>query len=78
VHDGAGYRVNGEREFTADLLAGGYYVTPQRFAQLIGLRDRQSIVQRWIDLGEVPTRCIGGQILVDLGALIRMTQSDQS
>ncbi|MDN6858366.1 DNA-binding protein [Pseudomonas sp. CAN2814] len=70
--------MNDESEFTADLLAGGYYVTPQRFAQLIGLNDRQTIVQRWIDLGEIPTRCIGGQILVDLGALILMTQPDQS
>ncbi|MBB4868010.1 hypothetical protein HNP46_006929 [Pseudomonas nitritireducens] len=66
-----------EREFTADLLAGGYYVTPQRFAQLIGLNDRQTIVQRWIELGEIPSRRIGGQILVDLGALIRMSQPDQ-
>jgi hypothetical protein len=69
--------MNEKRGFTADLLAGGYYVTPQRFAQLIGLGDRQTIVQRWIDLGEVPTRCIRGQILVDLSALLRKTQQDQ-
>ncbi|EMV9186142.1 helix-turn-helix domain-containing protein [Pseudomonas sp. NY15437] len=56
--------------FTPDLRAGGYYVTPERFAQLIGLGDRQSIVHGWIDQGELPSRCIGGQLLVDLGALL--------
>lgn len=65
------------RGFTPDLYAGGYYVTPQRFAQLIGLSDRPAIVQRWIDRGDIPTRQLGGQILVDLGALLRMT-SNQS
>ncbi len=43
------------RGFTPDLLAGGYYVTPQRFAQLIGLGDRQAIVQRWIEQGDLPS-----------------------
>ncbi|MBG6285922.1 MULTISPECIES: hypothetical protein [Pseudomonas] len=66
------------RGFTPDLLAGGYYVTPQRFAQLIGLGDRQAIVQRWIEQGDLPSRCIGGQTLVDLAALLLMTQADQS
>ncbi|MFR0688257.1 hypothetical protein ACLUTX_02570 [Enterobacterales bacterium AE_CKDN230030158-1A_HGKHYDSX7] len=65
------------REFTPDLLAGGYYVTPQRFARLIGLGDRQAIVQRWIDDGTLPARCIGGQLLVDLGALIKRSRADQ-
>lgn len=67
-----------ERGFTPDLLAGGYYVTPQRFAQLIGLSDHQAIVQRWIEQGALPSRRIGGQLLVDLGALLRKAQSDQS
>ena len=60
------------------MLAGGYYVTPQRFAQLIGLSDRQAIVQRWIERGDVPSLRIGGQLLVDLGALLLMAQPDQS
>jgi hypothetical protein len=67
-----------KRGFSPDLLAGGYYVTPQRFAQLIGLSDRQAIVQRWIDQGELPSRRIGGQLLVDLGALLRKTSAGQS
>ena len=50
-------------------------MTPQRFAQLIGLSDRPAIVQRWIDRGDIPTRQLGGQILVDLGALLRMTSN---
>ncbi|MGC4009974.1 MAG: DNA-binding protein [Pseudomonas sp.] len=67
-----------ESGFDPDLITGGYYVTPQRFAQLIGLTDRQAIVQRWIDQGAIPTRCIGDQLLVDLGALLLMTQPDQA
>lgn len=70
--------MNEESGFSPDLLAGGYYVTPQRFAQLVGLNDRLTIVQRWIDQGAIPTRRIGGQILVDLGALLLMAQPDQS
>ncbi|MFV3370149.1 DNA-binding protein [Pseudomonas sp. NY15435] len=66
------------RGFTPDLLGGGYYVTPERFAQLIGLSDRPGIVQRWIDQGDLPSRCIGGQLLVDLGALLRRSQLGQS
>jgi len=70
--------MNEESGFSPDLLAGGYYVTPQRFAQLVGLNDRLTIVQRWIDQGAIPTRRIGGRILVDLGALLLMAQPDQS
>ncbi|WP_447747937.1 helix-turn-helix domain-containing protein [Pseudomonas nicosulfuronedens] len=66
-----------ESGFTPDLLAGGYYVTPQRFAQLIGLSDHQAIVQRWIEQGELPSHRIGSQLLVDLGALLRKVQPDQ-
>lgn len=63
--------------FVPDLLSGGYYVTPQRFAQLIGLSDRQAIVQRWIDRGDIPTRRIGSRVLVDLGALLLKNQPNQ-
>lgn len=66
-----------ESGFVPDLHKGGYYVTPQRFAQLIGMGDRVAVVQRWIDRGEVPSRCIGGQVLVDLGALLLMSQPGQ-
>lgn len=69
--------MNEESGFDPDLVTGGYYVTPQRFAQLIGLTDRQAIVQRWIAQGAIPTRRIGGRILVDLGALLLMTQPNQ-
>ncbi|MBD9575113.1 DNA-binding protein [Pseudomonas sp. BGr12] len=70
--------MNDESGFSPDLLAGGYYVTPQRFAQLVGLKDRPAIVQGWIDEGAIPTRRLGGQVLVDLGALLLMTQPDQA
>ncbi|WP_448682023.1 DNA-binding protein [Pseudomonas nicosulfuronedens] len=70
--------MNEESGFSPDLLAGGYYVTPQRFAQLVGLNDRLTIVQRWIDQKAIPTRRIGDRVLVDLGALLLMTQPDQS
>lgn len=62
-----------EESFSPDLIAGKYYLTPERFAQLIGMGDRLVVVQRWIELGEVPSRMIGGHLLVDLGALLRRT-----
>ncbi|WP_152224621.1 helix-turn-helix domain-containing protein [Pseudomonas sp. SCB32] len=64
-----------EESFSPDLRAGSYYLTPERFAQLIGMSDRLAVVQRWIDLGEVPSRMIGGHLLVDLSALLRQTDS---
>ncbi|KJK00327.1 hypothetical protein UB43_13715 [Pseudomonas sp. 21] len=70
--------MNEESGFSPDLLAGGYYVTPQRFAQLVGLNDRPAIVQGWIDQGVIPTCRQGSQVLVDLGALLLLTQPDQS
>jgi hypothetical protein len=70
--------MNEESGFSPDLLAGGYYVTPQRFAQLVGLNDRPAIVQGWIDQGAIPTCSLGGQVLIDLGALLLMTQPDQA
>ncbi|MDF3867727.1 DNA-binding protein [Pseudomonas denitrificans (nom. rej.)] len=70
--------MNEESEFSPDLLAGGYYVTAQRFAQLVGLNDRPAIVQGWIDQGAIPTCRQGGQVMVDLGALLLMTQPDQA
>ncbi|MFS2124606.1 DNA-binding protein [Pseudomonas sp. Pseusp97] len=70
--------MNEESGFSPDLAEGGYYVTPQRFAQLVGLNDRPGIVQRWIDQGAIPTRRLGDRVLVDLGALLLMTQPDQS
>ena len=76
--DGAGDDMNEESGFDPDLVTGGYYVTPQRFAQLIGLSDRQAIVQRWIERGDVPSLRIGGQLLVDLRTLLLMAQPDQS
>jgi len=70
--------MNKESGFNPELVEGGYYVTPQRFAQLVGLNDRPAIVQGWIDRGAIPTRCLGGRVLVDLGALLLMSQPDQA
>ncbi|AGI25163.1 DNA-binding protein [Pseudomonas sp. MT3] len=64
-----------EEPFSPDLIEGKYYLTPERFAQLIGMGDRLIVVQRWIDLGEVPSRIIGGQLLVDLSALLKQADS---
>lgn len=64
-----------EESFSPDLVGGRYYVTPERFAQLIGLGDRLALVQRWIDLGEVPSRIIGGHLLVDLSAMLKQSNS---
>ncbi|MFV3304406.1 DNA-binding protein [Pseudomonas sp. NY15181] len=62
-----------EESFSPDLFEGRYYLTPERFAQLIGMGDRLAVVQRWIDLGEVPSRIIGGHLLVDLSAMLKRT-----
>lgn len=62
-----------EESFSPDLVEGKYYLTPERFAQLIGMSDRLAVVQQWIDLGEVPSRTIGGHRLVDLSAMLKRT-----
>ncbi|QRY78654.1 DNA-binding protein [Pseudomonas sp. PDNC002] len=69
--------MNVEEPFSPDLIQGKYYLTPERFAQLIGMTDRMAVVRRWIDLGEVPSRYIGGHLMVDLSAMLKQTDAKQ-
>jgi len=62
-----------EESFSPDLIKGKYYLTPERFAQLIGMADRLAVVQRWIEQGVVPSRIIGGHLLVDLSTMLSQT-----
>lgn len=62
-----------EEPFSPDLSGGKYYLTLERFAQLIGMAHRVSVVESWIDAGELPARMIGGRLMVDLSYLLEKT-----
>lgn len=60
--------------FSPDVSGGKYYLTPERFAQLIGMADRVAVVEDWIDSGDLPARLIGGRLMVDLSALLKRAE----
>jgi len=69
--------MNVEEPFSPDPVRGQYYLTPERFAQLVGMTDRLAVVMRWIDRGDIPSRYIGGHLLVDLSAMLQRMDSTE-
>lgn len=65
-----------EEPFSPDLSGGKYYLTLERFAQLIGMAHRISVVEDWIAAGELPARQIGGRMMVDLSCLLEKTEKE--
>lgn len=66
-----------EEPFSPDLSGGKYYLTLERFAQLIGMAHRVSVIEEWIATGELPARQIGGKLMVDLSSLLRRTEKPE-
>lgn len=60
--------------FSPDISGGKYYLTLERFAQLIGMAHRIAVVEDWIATGDLPARLIGGQLMVDLSALLQQAE----
>lgn len=48
-----------------------YYLSLERFAELLGMSDQPEVLEEWIANGMLPTRVIAGHRLVDLRAFLR-------
>lgn len=53
------------------LMEEPYYISLERFAELIGLSDRLALLEELIQRGEVPVRQFGQQRLVNLQAFLQ-------
>jgi len=49
-----------------------YYLSLERFAELLGMPDQPEVLEDWIASGKLPTRVIAGHRLVDFREFLRI------
>ena len=69
--------MKGKETFSVELSEHPYYLTLERFAELIGMADQLPLLENWIDAGALPMRQFGEQRLVDLRALLERQERSE-
>lgn len=63
-----------KESFRPDTGGQNYFLTLERFAEMLGMSNRMRVLEDWIAQGKLPMRDFDGQRLVDLRAFLQLAE----